>query len=90
MLLTLLTANKPISYKELSEMFKLSTRTIQREMKALKSILDAYDLKVGKQIGDGFELKGSSEGKKRLKEHIEQAKTFSAILPRRTAGWDYV
>ncbi|MGE8081201.1 BglG family transcription antiterminator [Peribacillus loiseleuriae] len=81
LLRTLLIANKPITYKELSEMFKLSTRTIQREMKALKSILEAYGLKVGKQIGDGFELKGSEEGKRRLREHIEQAKTFSAYTP---------
>ena len=81
LLRTLLIANKPITYKELSEMFKLSTRTIQREMKALKSILEAYDLKVGKRIGDGFELKGSEEGKRWLREHIEQAKTFSACSP---------
>ncbi|OKL35528.1 BglG family transcription antiterminator [Domibacillus mangrovi] len=77
LLRTLLIANKPVSYKELSEMFKLSTRTIQREMKALRSILDIYELKIGKQIGDGFKLKGSEEGKRQLKEHIEQAKTFS-------------
>lgn len=81
LLRTLLIANKPITYKELSEMFKLSTRTIQREMKTLKSILEAYDLKVGKQIGDGFELKGSEEGKRWLREHIEQAKTFSTYSP---------
>ncbi|KMY42731.1 BglG family transcription antiterminator [Peribacillus loiseleuriae] len=81
LLRTLLIADKPITYKELSEMFKLSTRTIQREMKALKTILEAYDLKVGKRIGDGFELKGSEEGKRWLREHIEQAKTFSAYSP---------
>ncbi len=81
LLRTLLIANKPVSYKELSEMFKLSTRTIQREIKALKSILDAYELKIGKHIRDGFELKGTEEGKKKLKEHIEQAKTLSAYSP---------
>ena len=81
LLRTLLQANKPVSYKELSEMFKLSTRTIQREMKALKSILNAYELTIGKQIGDGLQLKGTEEGKKKLKEHIDQAKTLSAYSP---------
>ncbi|MEJ9230325.1 PRD domain-containing protein [Peribacillus butanolivorans] len=77
----LLIANKPVSNKELSEMFKLSTRTIQREMKALKSTLDAYELKIGKQIGNGFELQGAAEGKEKLKEHIKQSKTLSAYSP---------
>ncbi|SMQ86665.1 mannitol operon transcriptional antiterminator [Bacillus sp. OV166] len=81
LLRTLLITNKPVSYKEISEMFKLSTRTIQREIKALKSILDIYGLKIEKKIGDGFELKGSSDGKEQLKEHIEQAKELFAYSP---------
>jgi mannitol operon transcriptional antiterminator len=78
LLRTLLIANKPVSYKEFSEMFKLSTRTIQREIKALKSILDVYELKIEKKIGDGLELRGPSDGKKKLKEQIEQAKELFA------------
>ncbi|SDJ21838.1 BglG family transcription antiterminator [Alteribacillus bidgolensis] len=81
LLRTLLIANTPVSHKELSELFKLSKRTIQREMKVLKNILDVYELKIEKKLGDGFELKGSEEGKKTLKEHIEQAKTLSVYSP---------
>lgn len=81
LLLTLLTTNKNISYKELSELFKLSTRTIQREIKALTSILDPYELKIGKDIGNCLELKGSAEAKKKLKEHIEQVKILSVHSP---------
>jgi mannitol operon transcriptional antiterminator len=81
LLRTLLIAGRPVSYKELSEMFKLSTRTIQREMNSLKSILDNYQLKIGKKIGAGLELKGSTEGKEKLRELVEQAKTLSAYSP---------
>jgi mannitol operon transcriptional antiterminator len=81
LLRTLLIADKPVSYKELSEMFKLSTRTVQREMSSLKSILDDYGLKVAKKLGAGLELKGSPEGKEKLKKLVEQAKTLSAYSP---------
>lgn len=74
--------DKNISYKELSELFKVSTRTIQREIKALTSILDPYELKIIKDIGHGLELKGSAEAKKRLKEYIEQVKILSAYSPK--------
>lgn len=81
LLRTLLNANKPVSYKELSELFKLSTRTIQREINALKSILDEYGIKIGKKIGSGLELKGPQEAKDKLKKLVEQAKTLSAYTP---------
>lgn len=81
LLRTLLITTKPVSYKELSEMFKLSTRTIQREMNALKSILDDYELKIGRKIGSGLELKGRKEGKEKVKKLIEETKTLSAYSP---------
>ncbi|THE12443.1 PRD domain-containing protein [Bacillus timonensis] len=81
LLRTLLIANKPVPYKELSEMFKVSTRTIQREMNALKSILDDYDLKIGRKIGSGLELKGRKEEKEKVKKLIEETKTLSAYSP---------
>lgn len=81
LLRTLLNANKPVSYKELSELFKLSTRTIQREINAIKSILDEYGIKIGKKIGSGLELKGAQQSKDKLKKLVEQAKTLSAYTP---------
>ncbi len=82
LLLTLLTTNRKISYKELSELFKLSTRTIQREIKALADILHSYELKITKNIGTGLELRGSTEAKEKLKEAIEQVKILSAHSPK--------
>ncbi|MCH6269459.1 BglG family transcription antiterminator [Neobacillus citreus] len=81
LLRTLLQSNKAVSIKEISEMFKLSTRTIQREIKYLKSILKVYELKIEKKIGEGFQLSGPSDGKKQLKEHIQQAKDLIAYTP---------
>ncbi|GAA3333517.1 hypothetical protein GCM10020331_097860 [Ectobacillus funiculus] len=36
---TLLLAKKPISYEQLADIFKVSVRTIQREVTSLKSVL---------------------------------------------------
>ncbi|MFC6605103.1 HTH domain-containing protein [Ectobacillus funiculus] len=41
---TLLLAKKPISYEQLADIFKVSVRTIQREVTSLKSVLKYYDL----------------------------------------------
>jgi mannitol operon transcriptional antiterminator len=81
LLQTLLLAERPLSYKQLSEIFKLSTRTIQREISSLKPFLASHGLKIGKKIGVGLELKGSQEKIKALKDHLNQTKTKSAYSP---------
>ncbi|RBW69254.1 BglG family transcription antiterminator [Bacillus taeanensis] len=81
LLRTLLYAKGPVSYKELADKFKLSTRTIQREITSLKSVLQHYDLKVGKKIGQGIELKGGSEGRELLEKQLQESKTMSAYSP---------
>ncbi|WP_342047260.1 BglG family transcription antiterminator [Bacillus sp. OTU530] len=78
---TLLLAKKPISYEQLADIFKVSVRTIQREVTSLKSVLKYYDLKIGRKIGFGIELKGSVEGRERLEEHLGQIKALSAYSP---------
>jgi mannitol operon transcriptional antiterminator len=81
LLQTLLLAERPLSYKQLSEIFKLSTRTIQREISSLKPFLASHGLKIGKKIGAGLELKGSQEKIRALKDHLNQTKTKSAYSP---------
>lgn len=78
LLRVLLSMDKPISYKELSEIFKLSIRTIQREMKALHSYFDAYNLKLVKRMGKGIELNGELQDKQRLNQALEQVKILNA------------
>lgn len=81
LLRTLLFAKKSISYKELAEMFKVSTRTMQREVTSLKTMLNSYDIKIVKRMGLGIEMKGSPERMKVLEENLGQAKTFSTYSP---------
>jgi mannitol operon transcriptional antiterminator len=81
LLQTLLMAEKPVSYKQLSEIFKLSTRTIQRETSLLKAILNSYGLKIGKKIGSGLEIKGPREKVDALIHHLNSSKAQSAFSP---------
>lgn len=76
LLRTLLFVNKPISYNELAETFKLSKRTIQRELAALKSFLSYYQLKIRKKKGIGIELVGQEAGIQQLKEELGQAQAL--------------
>lgn len=75
----LLLSEKPVSYDELAESFKLSKRTIQREVADLKSFLSYYQLKIGKKMGSGILLKGSIDGIQQLKEELGQAQTLSVF-----------
>ncbi|KYD16533.1 HTH domain-containing protein [Saccharococcus caldoxylosilyticus] len=68
LLRTLLFSPKPISYKQLSDLFKLSTRTIRREITSLKSILKNYNLKITKKSVQGFLLMGQWRKKGNLRE----------------------
>ncbi|MEI3611588.1 BglG family transcription antiterminator [Pseudogracilibacillus sp. SO30301A] len=81
LLRTLLNSNKPVTYKQLADFFKLSTRTIQREIKSLTMTLDQLDIKVTRKFGSGLILQGSEENIKRLKAQIKKAKIMSAYTP---------
>jgi mannitol operon transcriptional antiterminator len=76
LLRTLLFSPKPISYKQLSDLFKLSTRTIRREITSLKSILKNYNLKITKKMGSGIFIDGTVEEKKRLERDLKSSKAF--------------
>jgi mannitol operon transcriptional antiterminator len=76
LLRTLLFSPKPISYKQLSDLFKLSTRTIRREITSLKSILKNYNLKITKKIGSGIFIDGTVEEKRKLERDLKSSKAF--------------
>ncbi|SHN33930.1 BglG family transcription antiterminator [Gracilibacillus kekensis] len=78
LLRVLLSMDKPISYKDLSDIFKFSIRTIQREMKGLHSYFDSYNLKLVKRMGKGIELSGDLHDKQRLNLALEQVKILNA------------
>ncbi|ANB56301.1 PRD domain protein [Anoxybacillus sp. B7M1] len=81
LLRALLFASKPISYQQLSELFKLSPRTIRREIVSLKSILKNYHLEIVKKIGSGIFIDGTIEEKKKLEHDLMETKTFSVFSP---------
>ena len=81
LLRTLLNSNKPVTYKQLADFFKLSTRTIQREIKSLTTTLAQLDIVVTRKLGSGLILQGSEENIKRLKAQIKKAKIMSTYTP---------
>lgn len=90
LLRTLLENSSPVSYKYLSEYFKLSTRTIQREIKSLKATLKDFKLTISRTVGAGIELKGSYEDIANLKAQLEEAKVMSSYSPEeRQEGMTY-
>lgn len=81
LLRTLLNKQNPVSYKYLSEYFKLSTRTIQREIKSLRSTLKTFDIKIARKVGSGLEVQGSEESIEELRQQLEQAQIMFSFSP---------
>ncbi|WP_167751359.1 BglG family transcription antiterminator [Lentibacillus salicampi] len=77
----LMNDQKPISYKSLSEYFKLSVRTLQREVKSLTPILNRYHVKISKKMGSGLQLQGSDDNIRKLKVHLQDAKVMTTYSP---------
>ncbi|MEH7224745.1 PRD domain-containing protein [Bacillus sp. JJ1566] len=74
LLRTILYASHPVSYHQLSEIFKLSTRTIHREIISLKTIFNGYDLKLVKKMGSGLIIEGPIDEKVRLENDLVKSK----------------
>jgi mannitol operon transcriptional antiterminator len=81
LLQTLLYTTAPVPYKQISSQLKLSTRTIQREVSSLKSILEEFNLKVVSKMGSGIMIDGALEDKALLDKTILKANTFQIYSP---------
>lgn len=81
LLRTFLENTNPLSYQYLSDYFKLSTRTIQREIKSLKATLKDFDLTISRTVGSGIELQGADTDITHLKNQLEEAQVMSAYAP---------
>lgn len=77
----LLNKQSLISYKYLSEYFKLSTRTLQREIKLLQSTLKHFNIKVSRKVGSGLEIQGSDKDIEELKGQLKQAQIMLSFSP---------
>lgn len=62
----LLHQNRYVKVGDIADYIEVSTRTIHRELKAVKSVIEEYRLKLDKQPGKGLKLVGSSRDKQRL------------------------
>jgi mannitol operon transcriptional antiterminator len=81
LLRTLLFTTTPVSYKQISTQLKLSIRTIQREVSALKPILEDFNLKVLSKMGSGIMIDGNLEDKALLDKTMLKANTFQIYSP---------
>lgn len=62
----LLLQNRYETVHELAEALQVSTRTIHRELKTIKPLMESFGLTLDKQPGKGLKAVGSSEDKQRL------------------------
>ena len=68
----LLHQNRYVKVNEIADYIEVSTRTIHRELKAVKSVLDKYSLQLDKQPGKGLKLVGAYGDKQRLLEDLSR------------------
>ncbi|MCY9106859.1 BglG family transcription antiterminator [Bacillus atrophaeus] len=62
----LLSQNRYVTVNEMAEAMQVSTRTIHRELKSIKPIMQRYNLTLDKQPGKGLKMVGSMEDKQKL------------------------
>ncbi|MEC0768412.1 BglG family transcription antiterminator [Bacillus atrophaeus] len=62
----LLSQSRYVTVNEMAEAMQVSTRTIHRELKSIKPIMQRYNLTLDKQPGKGLKMVGSMEGKQKL------------------------
>lgn len=68
----LLHQNRYVKVNEIADYIEVSTRTVHRELKAVKSVLDKYSLQLDKQPGKGLKLVGVYRDKQRLLEDLSR------------------
>ncbi|MGZ9793724.1 BglG family transcription antiterminator [Bacillus atrophaeus] len=62
----LLSQSRYVTVNEMAEAMQVSTRTIHRELKSIKPIMQRYNLTLDKQPGKGLKMVGSMEDKHKL------------------------
>ncbi|MGG1247285.1 BglG family transcription antiterminator [Bacillus spizizenii] len=62
----LLLQNRYVTVTELAELMEVSTRTIHRELKSIKPLMDTVGITLDKQPGKGLKAVGSPEDKQKL------------------------
>lgn len=81
LLLSVLLASAPVPLQQLAKAVKVSIRTVQREMDALKSILRQYGLKIVAKAGVGVQIEGSEHEKRKLRESLSETHTAMVYSP---------
>ncbi len=59
----LISSDSPVTLKQLSEELEISTRTVQRELKSVKKLLQQFELDLDSKTGVGVSIIGSSDMK---------------------------
>ncbi|MCY8519517.1 BglG family transcription antiterminator [Bacillus atrophaeus] len=62
----LLSQSRYVTVNEMAEAMQVSTRTIHRELKSIKPIMQRYNLTLDKQPGKGLKMVGSMDAKQKL------------------------
>ncbi|WP_342558635.1 BglG family transcription antiterminator [Metasolibacillus sp. FSL K6-0083] len=68
----LIVEQEEITIKELSEKIDVSSRTIQRDLSNIQSILDSYQLKLIRKSGVGVQIIGKEQKKQELAQQLKK------------------
>ncbi|WP_085524595.1 BglG family transcription antiterminator [Tuberibacillus sp. Marseille-P3662] len=68
----ILTHNEAIPVHDLAAQLEVSTRTVHRDLQALDTLLNAYELSLTKKSGTGVRIEGADEQKRRLLSSLDE------------------
>lgn len=70
----LIVEQEEITIKELSEKIDVSSRTIQRDLSNIQSILDSYQLKLIRKSGVGVQIIGKEQKSKNWRSSLKNSR----------------
>lgn len=79
----LIVEQEEITIKELSKKIDVSSRTIQRDLNNVQSILDSYELELIRKSGVGVQIIGNEQRKQELVQQLKQFRQREYTLEER-------
>lgn len=79
----LIVEQEEITIKELSKKIDVSSRTVQRDLNNVQSILDSYELELIRKSGVGVQIIGNEQRKQELVQQLKQFRQREYTLEER-------
>ena len=66
----LISSDSPVTLKQLSEELHISSRTVQRELKSVRELLQAFDLDLDAKSGVGIRIIGQADKRRAAEQYL--------------------